>query len=157
MGGEQSPPAQKKVLTYLLRAAKKKNEIYHISKNKNRTKKIIYAKNERQINSNKPCKYGHFWIKLNFWGAIWVRLGAQTRYDVIWNFTTIILLAHCTSFMSRWSLLREGGDPHIFVVRKHPEALSQVIKKREGNARSQPLHHWNQFNYGHNLVILKTE
>ena len=35
--------------------------------------------------------------------------GAQTRYDMIRNFTPIILLAHCASFMSRWPLLRVGG------------------------------------------------
>ena len=32
----------------------------YISKTKNRTKKIIYAKTERQINSNLPCKFGQF-------------------------------------------------------------------------------------------------
>ena len=35
-------------------------KIDYISKSKNRTKNIIYAKNERQVNSNLPCKFGHF-------------------------------------------------------------------------------------------------
>ena len=66
-------------------------KIDHISKTKNRTKKFIHRKNERQVNSNFPCKFG------------------QTRYDVIWNFTPIIIFSTSRSFMSRWPLLREKG------------------------------------------------
>ena len=39
---------------------REKYKIDHISKTKNRTKKIIYAKNERQLNSNLPCKLAPF-------------------------------------------------------------------------------------------------
>ena len=39
-----------------------------ISKTKNRTKIIIYAKNKRRVISNRPYEFGHFWRKLNFWG-----------------------------------------------------------------------------------------
>ena len=42
--------------------------------------------------------------KLNIWGAS----GAQTRYDVLWNFAPIIFLAHCSSFVSRWLHLKGG-------------------------------------------------
>ena len=76
----------------------KKYKINHILKTKNRTQKVIRAKNERQINSNLPHKFGHFWKKLKFWGAFWLCLGvcgSQTRYDVICNFAPIFFLAHC--------------------------------------------------------------
>ena len=46
---------------------------------KNRTKKVIYAKNERRVNSNLHCKFGHFWRKLNFWGTF----GFQTRNEIL--------------------------------------------------------------------------
>ena len=52
------------------KSRRKKYEIDHISKNKHRTKRVIHAKNERQINSNLPCKFGHFWRKLNFRGKV---------------------------------------------------------------------------------------
>ena len=39
---------------------REKYKIDHISKTKNRIKKIIYAKNDCQINSNLPCKFVHF-------------------------------------------------------------------------------------------------
>ena len=44
------------------------NKSDYISKTKNRTKIIIYAKNKRRVISNRPYKFGHFWRKLNFWG-----------------------------------------------------------------------------------------
>ena len=91
------PPAQKKkCIKFLAIPAKKKYKIDYISKTKNRTKKFIQAKNERQINYNIFCKFSHFWRKLNFWGAIRARLdasGAQTQYDVIWNFTPNIFFS----------------------------------------------------------------
>ena len=46
----------------------------------------------RQVNSNFPCKFGHFWRKLNFWVFKTPLLNAhsaQTRYDVVWNFMPI--------------------------------------------------------------------
>ena len=39
-----------------------------ISITKNRTKNIIYAKNERQVNSKLPCKCGHFLKQVEFLG-----------------------------------------------------------------------------------------
>ena len=37
-------------------------------KTKSRSKKKSYVqKNERQVNYNLSCKFGHFWRKLNFW------------------------------------------------------------------------------------------
>ena len=74
---------EKKIIQILLSPAKKK--IDHISKTKNRTKKVIHAKNERQINSKTPCKVGPAWRKLNFWAPKTTLLNgrsAQTRYDV---------------------------------------------------------------------------
>ena len=34
------------------------------------------GKNERQVNSNLPCQFDHFWRNLNFWSgrAVWLRL-----------------------------------------------------------------------------------
>ena len=43
----------------------------YISKTEYRTKNIIYVKNELQVNSNLPCKFGPFWRKLYFWGGVW--------------------------------------------------------------------------------------
>ena len=33
-------------------------------------KKLLHAKNQRQINSNLLCKFGHFWRKLNYRGVV---------------------------------------------------------------------------------------
>ena len=65
-GGWAKPPTQKKkILQISVKSRKKKYKMDHVSKTKNRTKKVIYAKNERQINSNLPFKFGHFLKKLN--------------------------------------------------------------------------------------------
>ena len=64
----------------------KKYKIDHISKGKDRTKKVIYAKNERQINSNLPWKFDHFWRNLNFWAPKTPLLNArsaQTRCEIL--------------------------------------------------------------------------
>ena len=91
--------------------------LFNFEKILNRTKKVIHAKNEGHINSNLPCKFGHFRGKLNIWGAC----GALTRYDVIYNFTLIIFSAHCASCMSRWPLL--WGKVCISVIRKEPKYI----------------------------------
>ena len=77
----------------------------------------MYAKNERQVNSNLPCKFGHFWRKLNFWGAVWTCLGAcgaQTRYDVIWNFVPIIFCRSLRIFYVNMATSEGGGGLQIF-------------------------------------------
>ena len=92
----EAPRPKKKMYQISGYSCKKKYKIDYISKTKNRTKKFIQAKNERQINYNIFCKFSHFWRKLNFWGAIRARLdasGAQTQYDVIWNFTPNIFFS----------------------------------------------------------------
>ena len=117
------------------------NKIDYISKTKNRTKKIIHAKNKRQINSNLPCKFGHFRKKLNFWAPKKPLLNgrsAQTRY-VIWHLMPIIFLPHCTSFISRWSLLSsqgvEGGVC-ISLVGKQPSYLSPEARMSPSSVKS---------------------
>ena len=94
----------------------------YIWKTENRTKNTIYVKDERQVNSNLLCKFGHFWWNLNFWGAVWACLGAcgsQMRYDMMWYkiLYPSFFKAHYTSFMLRWLLLREGFC--ISLVGKH--------------------------------------
>ena len=66
----------------------------NIWKIKNRTKKIIYAKNERHINSNLTCRFGYFWNFFNFWAPktpLMDTRSAQTRYDATLNFIFSIL------------------------------------------------------------------
>ena len=54
------PPAQKNNLQISDKSRKKKYKINNFPKTKNRTRKIIHAKNKRQINSNLACKFGYF-------------------------------------------------------------------------------------------------
>ena len=64
-------------------------------------KKVIHAKNERQINFNIPCKSGHFWRNSNFWTPKTTVLNgrsARKRYDMIWNFTPIIFSSTLSIF-----------------------------------------------------------
>ena len=64
------------------------NKIDYISKTKNRTKKIICAKNNCQINPNLPYKFSHFWPKNIFFCS---RMGSLalwrpiTQELIIWN------------------------------------------------------------------------
>ena len=67
-GGKSLPPKKENKSNFCLVLRKKK--INHISKTENRTKKVIYAKNERRVNSNLPCKFRQFRRKLNFWAPI---------------------------------------------------------------------------------------
>ena len=87
----------------------------NISKTKDRTKKNIYAKNERQINSNLPCKFGQFWRKLFFLGPKTPFLNArsaQMRYNIMWYeiLRPTFFLGHCEAFISGWPLLKGGGE-----------------------------------------------
>ena len=50
----------------------------YISKTKNRTKKIIYTKNERQINSNPLLQIWPFFKKIENWGPFLDPHNAQT-------------------------------------------------------------------------------
>ena len=63
-----------------------------ISKAKNHTKNIVYAKNERQVNFNLPYKFGHFKKKVTFLGRHLGACGAQTRYDVICKYASLRIL-----------------------------------------------------------------
>ena len=61
-------------------------KIYHISKTKNLTKKIILQKNDRNVISNIPYKFDHFeesWIFRCPKPRLLDARGTQTRYDVI--------------------------------------------------------------------------
>ena len=69
--------------------------------------KVIHTRNEHQIISNLPCKFGHFWRKYNFWN-VWASL--TPKRNVMWYeiLGPSFFSAHCASFMSRWLILREG-------------------------------------------------
>ena len=70
----------------------------------------------RQNSFNSPCKFGHFWRKLNFWGRKTSLLNdrsAQMRYEIL---RPSFFLAHCASFMSRWPLLRGGGGAGLHIL-----------------------------------------
>ena len=54
----------------------------YILKIKNYTRNIIYAKNERQVNSNLLCKFGHFLKKFDFFFAAWVPVAPKR--DMVW-------------------------------------------------------------------------
>ena len=105
---------KKKVFKFLLCPAKKKYKIDHISKTKNCTKNVIYAKNERQINPNLPYKFGYFWRKMNFWTPktpLYDPHNAQARYDVIWNFQHIFSFSTLRIFYVKMATSeREGGS-----------------------------------------------
>ena len=73
------------------------------------TKNIIYEKNERQVNSNLLCKFGHYWRKLNFWAPKTPFLGSQTRYDVIWNFTPIFIFSSLRILYVKMTTSEVGG------------------------------------------------
>ena len=64
--GGRNPQRKKKILQISCQSRKRKYKIDHISKTKNRVKKVIQAKNERQINSNLLYKLGIFEKSLNF-------------------------------------------------------------------------------------------
>ena len=67
---------------------------------------ILYKSTKKWIKTTiKPCIRQKTSPKRPFWTPG----GAQTRYDVIWNFGPISFFHHCASSMSRWSLLRGGG------------------------------------------------
>ena len=107
-------------LQIFTKVPQKKYKANQISKTKNCTKKVICAKNERQINSKLSCKFGYFWRKLNFWAPkrpFWT----PKRYDMWYEILhSSIFLAHHASFMSRWPLLRRGRGICISLVRKQP-------------------------------------
>ena len=100
--GRSLPPNKKN-----LQVSSKKD---HISKTENRTKKVIFAKNERQVNSNLASRFGQFWRKLNFGcpkRPFWTP--AAPKRNIMWyEVLRPFLLAHCASFMLRWPLLRGG-------------------------------------------------
>ena len=92
-------------------------------------KKIIYAKNERQVNSKLPCKFGHFRRKLNFWVPKTPLLdarGAQTHYQILRPY---LFSAHCEYFMLRWPLLNwgKGRGVCISLVGKQPSTVYYYI------------------------------
>ena len=93
---------------------KKKIQNRSYLKTENCLKKVIYAKNKRQINSNLPCKFGHFWRKLNFWTP------AQMRYDLIWNFTPISIFSTLRIFYVKLATSEAGGEVCIVLVGKRP-------------------------------------
>ena len=74
--GGAKPPS--KLLLFFFKFLQiKKYKVDHILKIKICTKKSFMQKNERQVNSNLFCKFGHFWRKLNFWASKRGVLGAQ--------------------------------------------------------------------------------
>ena len=58
----------------------------------NRTRKVIQAKNDCQINPDASCKFGHFWWKLIFcasFGTFWMPITQKLYYDFYF------VSAHC--------------------------------------------------------------
>ena len=54
--------------------------------------------------------------------------GTQTRCDVIRNLTPIIFSAHCSSIMSRWSLLKGGrGEVFMYLIVTGPRNFDDDI------------------------------
>ena len=71
-------PLGKKTLSFF---NTKINKSDYISKTKNRTKKkSCMQKNDRQVNSILPCKFVHFWRKLNFWAPKTPLLNARSAF-----------------------------------------------------------------------------
>ena len=92
--------------------AKKYYKINHISKTKNLTKQSLLQKMSTRsilIYFANLSTYKESCIFRRPKRPFLNGCRTQTQFDIIWNFTHIILLAHCASFMSRWPLLREGG------------------------------------------------
>ena len=84
----------------------------YISKTKNRTKKIICAKNERQIDSNLPCKFGQFWRKLNFWAPKTPRLdvcSAEMQYESDMKFYAHLYFQHIAHLLCQMATSEGGG------------------------------------------------
>ena len=81
--GVVKPPAQIFFLQISVNPAKTKYKIVHIPKTKNRTKKVICAKNERQVNYNLTCKFGHFWRKLNR-DMMWYDILCPSLFSAYW-------------------------------------------------------------------------
>ena len=80
-------------------------------------KKVIRIKNDRQINSNLPCKFSHFWRKLNFRAPITPLLDSHmsgTRYDVF-NFQHVFSFSKLRIFYVKIATSEggEGEDLHI--------------------------------------------
>ena len=62
----------------------------YISKLRIAQKISFMQKKERQVNSNLPCKFGHFWRKLNFWGTVctvWAhKILYMSNLKIIWKY-----------------------------------------------------------------------
>ena len=84
----------------------KKYKIDHISKTKNCTKIVNHAKNERQINSNLPCKFGNFWSKLNIWDANWARFSPNAPN---WKFYVYHFFSTLRNFYVEMTTSKGGG------------------------------------------------
>ena len=86
----------------------------YISKTKNRKKKIVYTINERQVNSNLPCKFGHFWRKLNYLGAQNAPFGRPRHSNALWcdiKFYAYNFLRTLRIFNVNISLVVTGPEP----------------------------------------------
>ena len=107
----QSPlPRKKKNLQISAKSRKKNYKIYHISKTKNRTKKVTRAKKwaleQFQFTLSNLATFEESWIFRRSKHPFWM---AQTRYEIS---RTLFFLRHCASVMSRLQLLRgeDGGS-----------------------------------------------
>ena len=90
---------------------REKCKIDHITRAKNRTKKIIYAKNDCQIYSNLTCKFCQFW-KIYFLRILLELLDAKnskTRYD----FFSTSLFQHIAYLLCKDDHFWGGGGLHI--------------------------------------------
>ena len=80
------------------------------------TEKIIYAKNERQVNSNLPKT------------ALLDARGAQTQYDVTWNFTPIFFFNSLRIFYVKMATSeRGGGGVCISLVGPEPKIWISLV------------------------------
>ena len=106
--------------------------------------KKLYARNERQINFNLPCKFGHFWRKLNLMASKTPLLDArdaQTRYDLIWNFTPIFIFSSLHIFYVKMVTSDEGRRVYISLVWKQPTII----------------HYYQNLHYQNNYMNLKNK
>ena len=105
----QNPSPKTIMSSNSCKGPQKKYKIDHIPKLRIAQKKVIHAKNMRQINSNLPYKFSHFVKKVEFfWGAIWVPVAPIQNMMWYETLRPSFYLAHRASFISTCPLLREG-------------------------------------------------
>ena len=85
--------------------------VFHIFKYLEISWRLVLQKNKRQISSNIPCKFGHFWRKFNFLApktSLLDARSAETRY-VIWSFTSNFIFSPLRIFYVKSPPPTSGG------------------------------------------------